>query len=361
MVSRSSDDAARRRSHSPSDGRGSPPVIFPRRKAGQNKRPATHHPVVVTYDILSQQFDVPLWKACRALGICATAMKKVCRKLGVMKWPYKENHMPGKKCSPSSQKAASPTASVASADLTTEDSDMPPSPQTPPVPMASSRRAPAAARPVATRPASVRGSTRAASAAAAARVAALCAREREPIDSGSEVSTPNSAVISPEEEGAGLEEEEYENDAAARADYALEGRAGYEGPEEEDEVAAQQSRGQMETQAPSSGGDVAMGGDVQQPQPSYYATGGYFAPAPQVDDVSCNNMEAKLGGACCGDFEPTEVRIAGGVESEDYYSSDGWLDEPDLMVGECCDDFSYQSEEVVGSGASAFNNYLMCF
>jgi len=81
--------------HPSSDGRRSPPVIFPRRKAGQNKRPA--QPVVVTYETLSEVFDLPLWKACKTLGICATAMKKVCRKLGVMKWPYKENHMPGKR------------------------------------------------------------------------------------------------------------------------------------------------------------------------------------------------------------------------------------------------------------------------
>jgi len=26
-----------------------------------------------------------------AQGICATALKKVCRKLGIEKWPYKDN------------------------------------------------------------------------------------------------------------------------------------------------------------------------------------------------------------------------------------------------------------------------------
>lgn len=72
-------------------------VIFPRRKAGQNKRPSTQAPVVVTFEVLQEVFDMPLWKACKNLGICATAMKKVCRKLGVMEWPYKKNHMPGKR------------------------------------------------------------------------------------------------------------------------------------------------------------------------------------------------------------------------------------------------------------------------
>eukprot|EP00282_Hemiselmis_andersenii_P047363 CAMPEP_0172079830 /NCGR_PEP_ID=MMETSP1043-20130122/18391_1 /TAXON_ID=464988 /ORGANISM="Hemiselmis andersenii, Strain CCMP441" /LENGTH=52 /DNA_ID=CAMNT_0012741057 /DNA_START=24 /DNA_END=179 /DNA_ORIENTATION=+ len=32
---------------------------------------------------------MPLLDAASSLGICATALKKVCRKLGVQKWPYK--------------------------------------------------------------------------------------------------------------------------------------------------------------------------------------------------------------------------------------------------------------------------------
>ncbi|KAJ1492892.1 hypothetical protein T484DRAFT_1770157 [Baffinella frigidus] len=32
---------------------------------------------------------MPLIVAATKLGICATALKKVCRKLGVTKWPYK--------------------------------------------------------------------------------------------------------------------------------------------------------------------------------------------------------------------------------------------------------------------------------
>ena len=30
----------------------------------------------------------------RQQGICQTAIKKVCRKLGIMKWPYKEMRVP---------------------------------------------------------------------------------------------------------------------------------------------------------------------------------------------------------------------------------------------------------------------------
>eukprot|EP00293_Proteomonas_sulcata_P009792 CAMPEP_0184302898 /NCGR_PEP_ID=MMETSP1049-20130417/12754_1 /TAXON_ID=77928 /ORGANISM="Proteomonas sulcata, Strain CCMP704" /LENGTH=110 /DNA_ID=CAMNT_0026614297 /DNA_START=177 /DNA_END=506 /DNA_ORIENTATION=- len=72
-------------------------VIFPRRKAGQNKKSGGKSGVVVTYEVLEQCFDMPLHKACKTLGVCATAFKKVCRKLGVMKWPYKDAHMPPKK------------------------------------------------------------------------------------------------------------------------------------------------------------------------------------------------------------------------------------------------------------------------
>eukprot|EP00287_Rhodomonas_sp_CCMP768_P006334 CAMPEP_0196732362 /NCGR_PEP_ID=MMETSP1091-20130531/11796_1 /TAXON_ID=302021 /ORGANISM="Rhodomonas sp., Strain CCMP768" /LENGTH=79 /DNA_ID=CAMNT_0042075617 /DNA_START=68 /DNA_END=303 /DNA_ORIENTATION=- len=68
------------------------PVIFPRRKAGQSKKNGSKRRggqagVVVTLEILEQVFDMPLHRACKSLGVCATAFKKVCRKLGVMKWP----------------------------------------------------------------------------------------------------------------------------------------------------------------------------------------------------------------------------------------------------------------------------------
>jgi len=356
MVARSDNAAhSRVRSHSPVDGRSSPPVIFPRRKAGQNKRPATHHPVVVTYEILSQQFDVPLWKACRSLGICATAMKKVCRKLGVMKWPYKENHMPGKKCS-SHKHVSSPTASVASQDSATEDSPNSPV-QTPPIPMGSSRRTPTAARPVATRAAPFRGSTRAASAAAAVRVAALCAREQEPIESGSEVSTPQAATPA----DARQYEEEYECDARPACQPVAPRR--YEGPEEEEMVTmGQPSRPQAQINYGAVAGDVAMAyGQPAAPVAAFY--GGYPvvsypACAPVAPEAYCAKPYAAF------DYAPAAGgRIATGFEApaeDDYYSSDGWLEEPDLM-GACCEDFCYPGEEAQGGATASYNSFLMCF
>ena len=64
--------------------------IFPRRKGGQSKKCAESAPVIITAELLQTCFDMPLVRAAKKLGICATALKKVCRKLGIHKWPYKE-------------------------------------------------------------------------------------------------------------------------------------------------------------------------------------------------------------------------------------------------------------------------------
>lgn len=87
------------------------PIIFPRRKAGQSKKNGSKAGVVVTLEILEQVFDMPLHRACKSLGVCATAFKKVCRKLGVMKWPYKDSHLPPKKES-SRRRSHAPPARV---------------------------------------------------------------------------------------------------------------------------------------------------------------------------------------------------------------------------------------------------------
>ena len=65
-------------------------VIFPRRKQGQHKKHGRKEGVVVTMDILETVFHMPLHKACNELGVCATALKRACRKLGVQKWPYRD-------------------------------------------------------------------------------------------------------------------------------------------------------------------------------------------------------------------------------------------------------------------------------
>jgi len=44
--------------------------------------------IQLTAALLRQHFAMPLHDAAHELGICATAVKKVCRKMGIMRWPF---------------------------------------------------------------------------------------------------------------------------------------------------------------------------------------------------------------------------------------------------------------------------------
>jgi len=63
-------------------------VVLPRRKAGELDAPE-RDAVVVTPEVLASLFHCPLAVASRKLGLSATTIKKLCRKLGINKWPYK--------------------------------------------------------------------------------------------------------------------------------------------------------------------------------------------------------------------------------------------------------------------------------
>jgi hypothetical protein len=57
-------------------------VIFPRRKAGQDKRQADNEaPVKLTPQVLDKISDIPLVAAAKKLGISKTALKNACRHL----------------------------------------------------------------------------------------------------------------------------------------------------------------------------------------------------------------------------------------------------------------------------------------
>ena len=45
-------------------------------------------PIAFTPELLQACFGMPLHEAARTLGICATAVKKCCRKMGIKQWPY---------------------------------------------------------------------------------------------------------------------------------------------------------------------------------------------------------------------------------------------------------------------------------
>lgn len=47
-------------------------------------------PFKLTPNDLQKHFHMSLNEAAKRLGICATAIKKVCRRMGIMKWPYQK-------------------------------------------------------------------------------------------------------------------------------------------------------------------------------------------------------------------------------------------------------------------------------
>eukprot|EP00282_Hemiselmis_andersenii_P016793 CAMPEP_0114139784 /NCGR_PEP_ID=MMETSP0043_2-20121206/17039_1 /TAXON_ID=464988 /ORGANISM="Hemiselmis andersenii, Strain CCMP644" /LENGTH=326 /DNA_ID=CAMNT_0001233841 /DNA_START=151 /DNA_END=1127 /DNA_ORIENTATION=+ len=63
-------------------------VVLPRRKAGEVDAPE-RDAVVVTAEVLESLFHHPLAVASRKLGLSATTIKKLCRRLGIRTWPYK--------------------------------------------------------------------------------------------------------------------------------------------------------------------------------------------------------------------------------------------------------------------------------
>eukprot|EP00276_Gloeochaete_wittrockiana_P020510 CAMPEP_0184360466 /NCGR_PEP_ID=MMETSP1089-20130417/125148_1 /TAXON_ID=38269 ORGANISM="Gloeochaete wittrockiana, Strain SAG46.84" /NCGR_SAMPLE_ID=MMETSP1089 /ASSEMBLY_ACC=CAM_ASM_000445 /LENGTH=116 /DNA_ID=CAMNT_0026699665 /DNA_START=70 /DNA_END=416 /DNA_ORIENTATION=- len=42
------------------------------------------------FTILAQHFHLPLHQAAERLGLCTSALKKVCRRNGIKKWPYRK-------------------------------------------------------------------------------------------------------------------------------------------------------------------------------------------------------------------------------------------------------------------------------
>ncbi|DAZ98470.1 TPA: hypothetical protein N0F65_004907 [Lagenidium giganteum] len=46
----------------------------------------------ITFDMLQPHFERPLQAAAEHFGICTTLLKKICRKCGINKWPYRKVH-----------------------------------------------------------------------------------------------------------------------------------------------------------------------------------------------------------------------------------------------------------------------------
>jgi len=65
------------------------PKVFPRRMPGQSTagRQSGQRPVLLEYDDLVPYFKLSQQQACSELGIGLSTMKRVCRKLGIKRWP----------------------------------------------------------------------------------------------------------------------------------------------------------------------------------------------------------------------------------------------------------------------------------
>jgi hypothetical protein len=88
--------------------------LFPRRKAGDSVFPEKGRlPVKVDRETIEAMFGMPQPEASRALGVSLTALKQVCRKLGIPRWPYQRPCKRGKRCRSRSQAGtAAPEATV---------------------------------------------------------------------------------------------------------------------------------------------------------------------------------------------------------------------------------------------------------
>ncbi|EKX31078.1 hypothetical protein GUITHDRAFT_122720 [Guillardia theta CCMP2712] len=74
-------------------------LVCPRKKRESSwKHDAINsdEPVALTKELLESHFNSPLALVSKKLGICPTAIKRACRKLGISKWPYKSPN-PGPK------------------------------------------------------------------------------------------------------------------------------------------------------------------------------------------------------------------------------------------------------------------------
>lgn len=57
------------------------------KRGGRGKRPV---PSTLSREVISSYFHMPLLHAAEKLGIGETALKEMCRKVGIPRWPYRK-------------------------------------------------------------------------------------------------------------------------------------------------------------------------------------------------------------------------------------------------------------------------------
>ena len=60
------------------------------RPQGPDTDPQSQAPILLSASKLRSHFNLPLNDAAKKLGVCATAIKKVCRKMGIKQWPHRK-------------------------------------------------------------------------------------------------------------------------------------------------------------------------------------------------------------------------------------------------------------------------------
>uniref|UniRef100_A0A7S0F190 RWP-RK domain-containing protein n=1 Tax=Hanusia phi TaxID=3032 RepID=A0A7S0F190_9CRYP len=90
-----------------SSKRRSVALVCPRKKKEGEGSQQQEEPVVLTRELLESYFHCSLSSVSAQLGICPTAIKRACRKLGIAKWPFKTPNPGPKKKKDSAQQLES--------------------------------------------------------------------------------------------------------------------------------------------------------------------------------------------------------------------------------------------------------------
>ncbi|EKX33995.1 hypothetical protein GUITHDRAFT_155866 [Guillardia theta CCMP2712] len=104
-------------------------IVCPRRKRTEVHEPLdegeAEGPVVVTRALLESYFDMPLSTVSKELGICPTAIKRACRKVGILKWPFKTPNPGPKKKNGQPSATTQPVQKAPSCDQYSSATDLP--------------------------------------------------------------------------------------------------------------------------------------------------------------------------------------------------------------------------------------------
>ena len=44
----------------------------------------------IDVEVLKSVYDMPIEQAAKQLGVCVTVLKRICRKKGISRWPYRK-------------------------------------------------------------------------------------------------------------------------------------------------------------------------------------------------------------------------------------------------------------------------------